>query len=102
MTKYLFLILGTAFLAACVSGQPPDDTYTSPTTGKTTVIQSDREMCVNSCNDDYTRCMDASPASQNLPGVPSSTPGMRSGIFGASADCKSELRDCLPQCESSK
>ncbi len=80
-------------MTACVSGKAPEDTYTSPTTGKTTLIQSDREMCTNSCNEDYSRCMDSQAAEQSLPGT---TPGM----FGASAQCSRELHKCLPSCST--
>jgi hypothetical protein len=79
-------------LTACVSGTKPQSSYTSPTTGKTTVIESDREMCTSSCNADYNRCMDSQAASQGIPGTPS-------GMFGASAECRSELSDCLPGCK---
>jgi len=79
-------------LAACVSGTRPQSTYTSPTTGKTTVIESDREMCNRACNDDYNRCMDSQAASETIPGTP---PGM----FGAAAECRSELAKCLPGCK---
>jgi hypothetical protein len=80
-------------LAGCISGQPPVDTYTSPTTGKTTVIQSDKEMCEQSCNDDYNRCMDAEPAGETLPGT-------HPGMFGPASECRSELSSCLPSCST--
>jgi hypothetical protein len=87
----LLILLG---LASCISGQPPVDSYTSPSTGKTTVIESDSEQCTRSCNDDYSRCMDTEPAETNpMPGEP---PGM----FGASADCRSDLKSCLQSCKS--
>jgi hypothetical protein len=80
-------------LSGCISGKPPADTYTSETTGKTTLIQSDKEMCESSCNDDYTRCMETQPAENTLPGT---TPGM----FGPASECRSELSSCLPGCKS--
>jgi len=80
-------------MTACVSGRPAQDSYTSPTTGKTTVIESDREMCNSSCDADYTRCMEAEPAEKGIPGTP---PGM----FGAAAECRDELSSCLPGCKS--
>jgi hypothetical protein len=96
----ILTMLAVVALSGCISGTKPVDSYTSPTTGKTTVIESDKEMCTRSCNDDYSRCMDTSPAQQDLPGVPNATPGVESGTFGASADCSRELRECLPRCKS--
>jgi hypothetical protein len=88
------LILGvTLGLAACISGKPQHDTYTGKA-GGTTEIQSDREQCEDACNDDYSRCMDSTMARSNP--VPGSPPGM----FGASSDCRDELKKCLPGCKS--
>jgi len=80
-------------LAGCISGTPQQDTYTSPSTGKTTVIQTDREMCESSCNESYNRCMDTQPAGNTLQGT---NPGM----FGAASQCRDELSSCLPDCKS--
>jgi hypothetical protein len=86
----LLLLLG---LAACISGKPPSDTYTSPSTGKTTVIESDSEQCARSCNDNYSRCMDTEPAQSNP------APGAPHGMFGASSDCRTDLAHCLRDCK---
>jgi hypothetical protein len=80
-------------LTACVSGRPESTVYTSPTTGKSTVIESDREMCQKSCNDDYSRCMDSASSNTAIPGAPA-------GMFGISAECRKELSECLPSCRS--
>jgi hypothetical protein len=79
-------------LGACVSGTPKSDTYTDHN-GVTTLIQSDRELCVSSCNDDYSRCMDTDDAKDNG-GV-----NGPAGMFGASADCRNSLKECLPSCK---
>lgn len=91
-------ILMAGFLAGC-SGKPPQTTYVSPSTGETTVIESNKEMCAKSCNQDYDRCMETSPAQQNIPGVQSEGHGFAPGMIGASADCRRDLQDCLPRCK---
>ena len=78
-------------LAACISGVKEPDTYTDRA-GKTTLIETDRETCTRSCNQDYSRCMDIGPAEVTGANGPS-------GMFGASADCRKALKDCLPTCE---
>jgi hypothetical protein len=78
-------------MTACMAAPPPD-TYTD-STGKTTVIQSDKEQCVSSCNDTYTRCMETFDARDN-----GGVNGPK-GMFGASADCRDDLKNCLPQCQ---
>ena len=86
----LFLV---GMLGGCISGTTPPDTYVSQD-GKTTIIESDREMCQRSCNEDYSRCMDSSPASDNE-GINGPI-----GVFGASADCRTDLQKCLPGCKA--
>ncbi|MGB9153282.1 MAG: hypothetical protein WCD70_09385 [Alphaproteobacteria bacterium] len=92
MTKRILMILVVGMLSACVSGVQPADTYTDRN-GKTTIIESDREMCERACNDDYSRCMDSSAAEDNS-GI-----NGPSGVFGASGDCRSDLKRCLPTCK---
>ncbi len=91
MMPRILMIVIVGMLTSCVSGVSKQDTYTDRN-GDTTVIQTNREMCVQSCNDDYNRCMDSDAAQTNPAGMP---PGM----FGASGDCRSALKDCLPQCK---
>lgn len=92
MTKRILVIMVMGMLSACVSGVAPSDTYVGKN-GKTTIIESDREMCERSCNEDYSRCMELTSAENNtgLTGP--------SGLFGASGDCRSDLKRCLPTCK---
>ena len=55
-------------------------------------IESDRESCVRSCNDDFDRCSDTDSAHRNA------SNNAPSGLFGGSAVCREELKDCLPRC----
>jgi hypothetical protein len=94
MRARVVLILATAgMLAGCISGRPPADTYTDKS-GKTTVIESDREQCERSCNEDYSRCMDSTDAQTNG-GI-----NGPAGMFGASSDCRNGLSKCLPGCKA--
>jgi hypothetical protein len=79
-------------LSACISGVKPQDTYVSRD-GASTVIQSDKEICEHSCNDDYSRCMETTAAEDNS-GI-----NGPSGVFGASGDCRNDLEKCLPTCK---
>jgi len=85
------MIVIVGLFTSC-AGPPPPDTYTDRF-GKTTVIQSDREQCVSSCNETYSVCMESYEARNS--GVNGPT-----GMFGASADCRDDLKNCLPQCQS--
>lgn len=99
MTKRILalasIMVMAGVLSACVSGTKPRDTYVGKD-GKVTVIESGREMCERSCNDDYSRCMETTAAGDN-----SGIQGP-SGVFGASGDCKTALRHCLPGCKSAQ
>ena len=86
----MMMVVGA--LAGCVSGVKSPDTYTDRS-GKTSVIESDREQCERSCNADYARCMDATSARSSSVNGPS-------GMFGASADCRSSLSSCLSGCRA--
>jgi len=86
-------ILISLMLSGCISGVTPPDTYVGKD-GKTTVIESDKEMCQRSCNQDYSRCMDTTAAQDNS-GI-----NGPSGVFGASGDCRSDLQKCLPTCKA--
>jgi hypothetical protein len=92
-TAKIILFMSALALAGCISGKKPPETYTDKE-GNTTVIESDHEMCVRSCNEDYSRCMDTQSAQDN-----SGVNGPR-GMFGASADCRRNLKDCLPGCQA--
>jgi len=91
MILFVGMIL-TPLLSACVSGIKPPDTYTDRN-GKTTIIESDRETCERDCNEDYSRCMESTAAEDNS-GI-----NGPSGVFGASADCRTDLHHCLPTCK---
>lgn len=94
-TKIVGMLSVILLLSACISGVKPADTYTDRN-GKTTVIESDKEMCERSCNDDYSRCMESSAAEDNS-GI-----NGPSGVFGASGDCRSALQKCMPTCKSAE
>ena len=79
-------------LAGCISGAKPPDTYTDHN-GTTTVIETDAEQCRSSCNQDDARCLDTGPAQTSPVNGPA-------GMFGASADCRNELSQCLRDCKS--
>ena len=89
----ILMMMVVGMLTGCISGTTPTDSYTNKT-GKTTLIQSDREQCTRSCNEEYSRCMDTQAARQ------SPVAGAPDGMFGASSDCRSALKDCLPDCRS--
>ncbi|HEU0118609.1 MAG TPA: hypothetical protein VFR09_08245 [Alphaproteobacteria bacterium] len=91
ISQFLVVLLVTVALAGC-AGHPKQDSYTS-SNGTTTLIESDKDMCVHACNDDYERCMDQTPA-ENNEGVHGPA-----GMFGASADCRNDLHNCLPTCK---
>lgn len=92
MKKRILIVAALGMLSACVSGTKHSDTYVGKD-GSTTVIESEREMCQRSCNEDYSRCMDSRAASDNS--------GIKgpSGVFGASGDCRKTLQRCLPSCK---
>jgi hypothetical protein len=79
-------------LAACISGKPEPETYTNKE-GQVTTIESDKDLCIRSCNDDYERCSDRGTTyqfdrSQDV-----------NDIYGVSATCRDELKACLPRCK---
>lgn len=79
-------------LAGCISGVTPPDSYTDRN-GKTTVFQTDAELCVQSCNDDYDRCMDAPNTGRNI------VSGPDSNLYGTNASCHGDLKTCLDSCK---
>ncbi len=93
MRQLILMIAIMGMLAGCISGRPSSDVYTSPS-GKTSVIQSDREQCEHSCNNNYVRCGETGAARSNG-GVlgPSET-------YGAGAECRSDLSSCMIGCKS--
>ena len=93
MMKRILIIAVLGMLSACVSGTKPPDTYVGQD-GKTTIIETDSEMCRRSCNGDYSRCMDSRAAGDNSGIIGPS------GVFGASADCRTDLQHCLKGCKA--
>jgi hypothetical protein len=92
MKNLIVSILLASTLAACVSGKPPADTYTGKS-GAVTTIETDREACIKACNDDYARCGDTDAARRGV------SPNIPAGLFGAQADCREDLKNCLPRCK---
>jgi hypothetical protein len=95
MMKRIPLMIMVGMLSGCISGVKPPDTYVGQD-GKTTIIESDKEMCQRACNEDYSRCMESRSAGDNNSGIT----GAPSGMFGASADCRNDLQKCLPPCKA--
>lgn len=93
LKQFLMIAIVGMGLAACVSGKQPADTYIDKT-GKTSVIESDREQCERACNQEYSRCMDSTDARSNG-GI-----NGPQGMFGASSECNGDLKSCLPACRS--
>ncbi len=87
----LLLIAGIISLSAC-SGAPRSDSYTSRI-GAATTLDSDRESCMRTCNADYVRCADTDAARRNIGG------NEAADLFGAAANCKQTLKNCLPRCK---
>lgn len=91
--KSILAIATLGMLSACVSGVKPPESYVDKG-GRITVIESDREMCRRSCNESYSRCMDSRAAGENNSGVKGP-----SGLYGASAECRGSLKECLASCK---
>ena len=91
-TTQIILFMSALALSGCISGKKPPETVID-SSGNETVIESDKESCVRVCNEDYSRCMDTMSAQDN-----SGVNGPR-GMFGANADCRRNLKDCLPGCQ---
>ena len=89
--RSLFLFVAFMAVAAC-SGTPKNPVYIDRS-GTETVIRTDRDQCVRSCNKEYERCMEVGAVEQSGVHGPS-------GMFGASADCRNSLKECLPECKS--
>ncbi|MDD5586571.1 MAG: hypothetical protein PHY92_06405 [Alphaproteobacteria bacterium] len=94
--KALFIAAacGMALLsAACMSGRTAPETYTSRS-GTVTTIETDRESCVRSCNNDFERCTDrqvSAPSPYGNEAMPKP--------FGVEADCRYSLKNCLAGCK---
>lgn len=93
---YLLLVGVVVLISGCISGVREPDSYVS-STGEKTLIESDRESCTRSCNSDYSRCMDTGSAQDSGFGSSSGVIGPKD-MFGASADCRRDLKSCLSGC----
>lgn len=91
--KLLTFLFCSLLLTGCISGRPKQETYTGAN-GQTTIILSNKDLCTQSCNDDYARCMDTDDAKDN-----GGVNGPK-GMFGASAECRASLKKCLPGCRA--
>ena len=94
MRALILMIVIVGMLSGCISGRPQTDTYTD-SSGKKTRIESDKEQCQRSCNDDYSRCMDTTDARDN-----SGINGPK-GMFGSSGECRTDLSSCMKDCKPS-
>ncbi|MEJ0062731.1 MAG: hypothetical protein WDO70_05895 [Alphaproteobacteria bacterium] len=56
--------------------------------------QSGVDSCVQSCDSAHARCMDSS-AAQRVSQSDDVT-----SVFGAGAECDTELKSCLPKCQA--
>jgi hypothetical protein len=93
MRSLILMIAVMGMLTGCISGKPPSDTYTDKS-GKTSVVESDKEQCERSCNEQYSRCSETTDARDNG-GV-----NGPAGMFGAGSECRSDLSSCMPRCKS--
>jgi hypothetical protein len=90
----LLVVCGLLLLVAgCVSGKAAQDTYTSRS-GTVTTIETDREACARSCNNDFERCNDMQSSATS----PYGNDAMPKP-FGVAADCQYALKKCLSGCK---
>ncbi|MGE4350623.1 MAG: hypothetical protein AB7E52_00360 [Bdellovibrionales bacterium] len=92
--KALSLCLIIGALAACSGAAHHADTYTD-STGAVMFLDNPQEACRSACNADYDRCMSTSAAQE-----PVGRNGQMTGVLGAVADCKADLKSCLRSCKS--
>ena len=85
----MMIVLG--MLSACASSHSASETYVD-SVGNRTRIETDREQCIRSCNASDSTCMDSYAARNTGVNGPS-------GMFGASAECRNNLKDCLSSCK---
>lgn len=84
---------------AATSSYAKRESYVSSQTGQVTPINSDRESCIDHCNDDFDRCTEQSSAQRGSNyDLQDRYYGLRN-IVGAQADCRNSLNDCLPRCK---
>ena len=93
IVKALSLCAILAMIAGCSGAARKGDTYTSGS-GAVMALDNDRESCTRSCNADFDRCS-ATSAAQSQVGR-----GQMTGVFGAQADCKVDMKSCLNSCKA--
>jgi hypothetical protein len=93
MRALILTLAAVGMLAGCVSGRPATDTYTDKS-GKTSVIESDKEQCERACDLQYTRCAETGAARSNGGIIGPS------GTYGASAECNGDLSACMLSCKA--
>jgi len=93
IVRALSLCAALVLVAACTAAPKKSDTYTSGA-GAITVLENDQEACSRSCNVDFDRCNSTSAAEAQV------GRGQMTGVFGAQADCKDDMKSCLRRCKS--
>ncbi|MDD2325297.1 MAG: hypothetical protein PHW63_04750 [Alphaproteobacteria bacterium] len=91
--KALSLCLMLVALTACSGASKKADTYTNDA-GAVTILDNDREACTRSCNAEFDRCSGTAAAESRV------GRGQMTGIFGAQADCKDDMKACLSRCRA--
>ncbi len=91
LTGALSLCLLVGALAGCSGAAKKSDTYTAPS-GAIMTLENDGESCTRSCNADFDRCSSTRAAESKV------GRGQMTGIFGAQADCKADMKTCLKAC----
>jgi hypothetical protein len=92
IVKALFLCALLTATAACTAAPKKIDTYTSGS-GAVMTLENDAESCKRSCDNDFDRCSDTSAAQAQV------GRGQMTGVFGAGADCKDDMKACLARCK---
>jgi len=93
IVKALSLCVLILSVAACSGAAKKSDTYVS-SAGAVTILDNDREACTRSCNAEFDRCSSTGAAEQQV------GRGQMTGVFGAQADCKDDMKACLNRCKS--
>lgn len=88
----LCLLVSVLALTACAAPRSSSDSYISRTTGLETPIETNRESCIRRCNGEFDRCGDQESTRRVADPFPKD-------LFGAAADCRATLRNCLNACK---
>lgn len=86
------LLAAMLVLSACAAPHSSTDSYISRTTGIETPIETNREACIRRCNGEFDRCGDKESTRRAADPFPRD-------LFGAAADCRATLRNCLNACK---